>query len=298
MADRGLPVRFGFFPEPVAADAAALVDDVLHAERLGFDLVGIQDHPYNADHLDTMTLLAVLAARTSRIGLFPDVASLPLRPPAVLAKSAATLDLLSGGRVDLGLGAGAIWPAIDAYGGPRRTPGEAVTALEEAITVMRLLWSDERSVRFAGDHYRLNGAHPGPRPSRPIGVWIGAYGPRMLDLTGRLADGWLPSSSFLPPDKLPDAQRRIDDAAAAAGRPADAVRRIYNINGEITGGESRGFLQGPAGRWVDELTALVLDEGMDTFILWAGAPRRQQMETFAHEVAPAVVAAVDAARSR
>ena len=96
----------------MAADAAAIVDDVLLAERLGFDLVGIQDHPYNADHLDTMTLLAVLAARTSRIGLFPDVASLPLRPPAVLAKSAATLDLLSGGRVDLGLGAGAIWPVI------------------------------------------------------------------------------------------------------------------------------------------------------------------------------------------
>ena len=71
MADRGLPVRFGFFPEPLASDAAALVDDVLHAERLGFDLVGIQDHPYNSDHLDTMTLLAVLAARTSRIGLFP-----------------------------------------------------------------------------------------------------------------------------------------------------------------------------------------------------------------------------------
>ncbi len=76
------------------------------------------------------------------------------------------------------------------------------------------------------------------------------------------------------------------------------MRRIYNINGEITGGESRGFLQGPAGRWVDELTALVLDEGMDTFILWAGTPRRRQMELFAHEVAPAVITAVDAARSR
>ena len=297
MADRGLPVRFGFFPEPAAADAAAVVDDVLHAERLGFDLVGIQDHPYNAEYLDTMTLLAVLAARTTRIGLFPDVASLPLRPPALLAKSAATLDLLSGGRFDLGLGAGAIWPAIAAYGGPKRSPGEAVAALEEAIAVLRLLWGDDRSVRFDGAHYRLDGAHPGPRPSRPIGVWLGAYGPRMLELTGRSADGWLPSSGFLPPEKLSDAQRRIDDAAAAAGRSPQAVSRMYNVAGEITDGESRGFLQGPAEQWCDELTALVLDAGIDTFVLWAGEPRRRQMERFADDVAPAVRAAVDAART-
>jgi alkanesulfonate monooxygenase SsuD/methylene tetrahydromethanopterin reductase-like flavin-dependent oxidoreductase (luciferase family) len=296
MPDRGLPVQFGFFPEPLAADPAALVEDVLHAERLGFDLIGIQDHPYNATHLDTMTLLAVLAGRTSRIGLFPDVASLPLRPPAVLAKSAATLDLLSGGRFDLGLGAGAIWPAIAAYGGPRRTPGEAVAAIEEAVTVLRLLWGEDRSVRHHGQHYRLDGAHPGPRPSRSIGVWVGAYGPRMLELTGRIADGWLPSSGYLPPERLREAQRRVDDAAAAAGRPVQAVRRIYNVTGEITDGPSRGFLDGPAQRWVDELTELVLDAGVDTFVLWAAEPRARQLERFAGEVAPAVRATVDAAR--
>ncbi len=298
MSDRGLPVRFGFFPEPTAAGAAALVEDLLHAERLGYDLVGIQDHPYNSQYLDTMTLLAVLAARTTTIGLFPDVACLPLRPPAMLAKSAVTLDLLSGGRFDLGLGAGAVWPAIGAYGGPRRTPPEAVAALEEAITVLRLLWGDEPSVRHQGEHYRLDGAHPGPRPSRPIGIWLGAYGPRMLALTGRVADGWLPSSGFLPPEKLADAQQRIDDAASAAGRPPDAVRRIYNVSGEITDGPSRGFLQGPVERWVDEISELVLEAGMDTVVLWAASPRRTQLERFAGDVAPAVRAAVDANRTR
>jgi alkanesulfonate monooxygenase SsuD/methylene tetrahydromethanopterin reductase-like flavin-dependent oxidoreductase (luciferase family) len=297
MSDRGLPLRFGLFPEPVAADAAAVVEDVLLAERLGYDLVGIQDHPYNPQYLDTMTLLAVLAARTTRVGLFPDVASLPLRPPAVLAKSAATLDLLSGGRFDLGLGAGAVWSAIGAFGGPQRSAGEAVAALEEAIGVLRLLWSDERSVHLHGAHYRLDGAHPGPRPSRAIGVWIGAYGPRMLALTGRLADGWLPSAAFLPPDKLGEAERRVDDAAAAAGRRPDAVRRMYNIGGEITDGTDRGFLQGPVERWVDELSTLVLEAGVDTFVLWAGEPRRRQMEVFAGEVMPAVRAAVEAGRS-
>jgi len=147
-----------------------------------------------------------------------------------------------------------------------------------------------------GAHYRLDGAHPGPRPSRKIGVWIGAYGPRMLALTGRLADGWVSSAAFLLPDKLGDAQRRLDDAAAAEGRSPDAVRRIYDIGGEITDGADRGFLQGPVTRWVDELSSLVLEAGIDTFVLWAGMPRRRQMEIFAGEVMPAVRAAVEAAR--
>ena len=163
MADRGLPVRYGFFPEPVAADAAAIVDDVLLAERLGFDLVrdpgpSRQRRPPRHDD----------AAGRARRADQPHRAVPRRRQPAVATtgrpgEGRGTLDLLSGGRVDLGLGAGAIWPAIAAYGGPRRTPREAVAALEEAITVLRLLWSDERAVRFAGDHYRLNGAHPGRR---------------------------------------------------------------------------------------------------------------------------------------
>ena len=96
---------------------------MLHAttvERLGLDLVTIQDHPYQAAFYDTWTLLTYLAGRTERITFVPTVATLPLRPPAVLAKSAATLDLLTGGRVQLGLGAGAFWDAIVAMGGPRR----------------------------------------------------------------------------------------------------------------------------------------------------------------------------------
>src|SRR5918992_411689 len=99
-----------------------------------------------------------------RLARVPDVASLPLRPPAILAKAAASLDVLTDGRVELGLGAGAFWDAIEAIGGPRRTPGQAVEATEEAIDVIRLMWSGERGVRYEGRHYRLAGGDNRPQP--------------------------------------------------------------------------------------------------------------------------------------
>ena len=297
MPDAGLPVQFGWFLMPDAADPRGLLDQARLAERAGFDLVGIQDHPYQRRHLDTFTLLAALAAATERVGLFPDVANLPLRHPAMLAKAAASLDLLSGGRFELGLGAGAFWDAVAAMGGPRRRPGEAVEALEEAIGLLRDLWSDKPSVRFEGAHYRVVGVKPGPAPAHPIGIWIGGFGPRMLALTGRLADGWVPSSPYVPPERLPAAQARIDEAAAAAGREPAAIRRLYNISGRIGPGGG-GFLDGPAAQWVEELLPLVTETGMDTFVLWPSESPARQLELFAAEVAPALREAVAAHRGR
>src|SRR5690606_32092154 len=140
--------------------------------------------------------------RTGRVRIFPSVANLPLRPPAVLARAAASLDLLSGGRVELGLGAGTFWDAIAAMGGPRRAPRDAVDALAEAIEVIRALWTPGRGVRFDGAHYRLAGAKPGPVPAHRIGIWLGALKPRMLRLTGRTADGLVVSSPYVPPERL------------------------------------------------------------------------------------------------
>jgi alkanesulfonate monooxygenase SsuD/methylene tetrahydromethanopterin reductase-like flavin-dependent oxidoreductase (luciferase family) len=295
--DAGLPVRFGWFLVPNAADPSGLVAEARLAERAGFDLIGIQDHPYQRRYFDTFTLLAALATATERVGLFPDVACLPLRHPAMLAKASVSIDLLSGGRFDLGLGAGAFWDAIVAMGGPRRTPGEAVDALEEAIAVLRLLWSDQRSVRFTGQHYRVAGVKPGPAPAHPIGIWVGAFGPRMLSLIGRVADGWVPSSPSLPPERLPAAQARIDDAAAAAGRDPASIRRLYNISGRIGPGGG-GFLDGPAGQWVEQLLPVVTEHGMDTLVLWPTEFPARQLELFAAEVAPALREAVAAHRGR
>jgi alkanesulfonate monooxygenase SsuD/methylene tetrahydromethanopterin reductase-like flavin-dependent oxidoreductase (luciferase family) len=232
----------GVFVVPSAERAQSTIDQALAAEASGLDLVAVQDHPYQRRFFDTWTLLSYLAGRTERIRLVPDVTNLPLRLPSVLAKSAASLDVLSGARVELGSGAGAFWDAIDAMGGPRRTPGEAIEALEEAIAIIRAFWSGERSVTVEGAHYRVKGAKPGPQPAHRIGIWVGAYGPRMLRLTGRLADGWLPSLGRMEPDEIADKQRAVDGAAERAGRSPADVKRVLNVS-----------VEGAPGGWADQL---------------------------------------------
>ncbi|MCY9784530.1 LLM class flavin-dependent oxidoreductase [Nocardiopsis sp. EMB25] len=296
MTDYGRDVSFGVFPTPDAADLGTLWAVVAAAEHGGLEFVGIQDHPYQRAHLDTWTLMAAVLARTERIRVFPDVANLPLRSPAIIAKSAASLDVLSGGRFELGLGAGAFWEAVEAMGGGRRSPREAADALLEAVEVIRLLWSGGRSVRFEGDHYRLSGARPGPAPAHDVGIWLGVLGPRLLRELGRVADGWLPSSGYARPDQLGDMHARIDAGAAEAGRDPASIRRAYNVWGTITAGPSGGFLEGPADQWVDELTELVVEYGMDTFVFGPATDPVAQVGRFAAEVVPAVREAVRAER--
>jgi len=281
-------VELGAFVVPDATEPHATLDQVLAVERSGLDLVGIQDHPYQRRFFDTFSLIAFLAARTERVRLFPAVANLPLRHPAMLAKAAASIDVLSGGRFELGLGAGAFWEAIEAFGGSRMTGPESVDALEEAIAILRACWSGERSVSFAGEHYRMRGAHFGPPPAHDIGIWLGAYGPRMMRVTGRLADGWFPSLPRLPLAELPDRIRMIEEAAESAGRDPRAIRRIGNLNGVIKDGPVEGWLRGPAEHWIAELGALHADHGFDAFLLWSDGDMTEQIGRLAAEVAPAL----------
>lgn len=280
--------QFGVFLIPEAEDPARTVKRAVQAERLGLDLVAVQDHPYQRRFLDTFSLLTFIAARTNEIVLAPDVANLPLHPPAVMANAAASIDLLSGGRFELGLGAGGFWEAIEGMGGPRRSPRESVDALEEAIEIIRLTWSGERSVSFDGQHYSLKGLKPGPKPAHPIGIWLGAYGPRMVRLTGTAADGWLPSVPRLPLEEIPERQRAIDEAAKRAGRDPSSVRRLANVSGEITESGSDGFLRGPARQWVDDLGRLREEYGFETFIFWGEGDFDEQLKRFAEDVVPAV----------
>jgi alkanesulfonate monooxygenase SsuD/methylene tetrahydromethanopterin reductase-like flavin-dependent oxidoreductase (luciferase family) len=285
-------LQFGLFLSPDASRRHDVLAQTLAAEAAGLDLVGIQDHPYQRRFLDTWVLIGHLLARTARIRLLPAVANLLLRPPAMMAKAAASLDLLSDGRFELGLGAGAVPDAAAGMGGPRRTPGEAVEAVEEAIGILRRAWEADGSLRHEGRLYRLD-YKPGPAPAHPIRIWLGAYRPRMLELTGRLSDGWLPSLGYLGPEEAPVARRRLDDAARAAGREPTEIGRIYNLSGAITDGPVRGMLDGPVEHWVATLLRFNTELGFDGFMLAPGPPELEQIERFGGEVAPAVRAAID-----
>ena len=283
LTDYGQDLQFGIFPSPDASAADLTLELSEAADVGGLDLVTIQDHPYQARHLDAWTLLSVIAARTTSVRVALNVANLPLRPPVVLARSVATLDRLSGGRVELGLGTGAFWDAIVAAGGTRLTPGESVEALTEAIAVIRAVWAGEGapSVRVEGDHHRVVGLHPGPAPVHRVEIWLGALKPRMLRLTGTVADGWLPSMAYAAPSALPAMNQTIDDAARKAGRDPAQIRRLYNI-GPRTGAE--------------QLADLTLAEGMSTFI--APVSSLADVQRFATEVAPATRELVEAERAR
>jgi hypothetical protein len=272
MTDYGHELRFGTFLTPSAADAHRVLDLAVLTDRVGLDLVTVQDHPYQPAFLDTWTLLSVIAASTERVRVSPNVANLPLRPPAMLARSVATLDILSGGRVELGLGAGAFWTAIAAMGGPVRDAAAGVDALAEAIPIIRALWTEgSRGVRLPGAHYSVAGAKPGPVPVHAVEIWVGAYKRRMLRLTGQLADGWLPTLAYAGIDTLARLNGIIDDAARESGRNPGDIRRLYNI---------------PPGMAAEQLAELTLLHGMSTFIL--ASDSAGEIERFAAEVAPAV----------
>jgi alkanesulfonate monooxygenase SsuD/methylene tetrahydromethanopterin reductase-like flavin-dependent oxidoreductase (luciferase family) len=274
--DYGQPVRFGVFITPEATDRP--LRQAAIADELGYDLIGVQDHPYQRRFFDTLTLLTAIAMHTERITVFPDVANMQLRPPALVAKAAATIDILSGGRFELGLGAGGFSPAVHAYGGPSWTPGEAVSALEEAIQVIRLLWNGEHGIKFEGRYHHLAGAHSGPLPAHQIGIWLGAYKPRMLSLIGRLADGWVPSLGYAKPPDLLEGNRRIDEAAKGAGRDPRSIRRVLNAGMQDA----------------QTLVELVVDYGMDTFLV---TDDEEEMRTFMQETAPRVREEVEARRA-
>jgi alkanesulfonate monooxygenase SsuD/methylene tetrahydromethanopterin reductase-like flavin-dependent oxidoreductase (luciferase family) len=282
-------LRFGISPVPFAQTYSDVVAQVLAADQAGLDVVGIQDHPYQRRFLDTFSLIADLLARTDRLRIFPDVANLPLRGPTMIAKAAASLDIMSGGRFELGLGAGSFWQAVSGMGGPDRTPAQAAEALEEAVRVIRAALDGERVVRGNGPHYPIPGYPPGPPPAHRIEVWIGAYRPRGLRLIGQLADGWVPSLGYLGPNDVLAASAVIDEAAIRAGRDPTSIRRIYNISGEITSGRvGDGHLVGPVDLWVDTLADWVERLRMDTFVYWPSTPGTEEVVAFAERIVPRV----------
>jgi alkanesulfonate monooxygenase SsuD/methylene tetrahydromethanopterin reductase-like flavin-dependent oxidoreductase (luciferase family) len=291
-----MALRFGIQLAPTADDLDNVRDLARRADRDGLDLLGVQDHPYAPTQIDAFALITTLLAETERLTVFPDVASLPLRGPPMLGKIAASLDRLSGGRFDLGLGAGGIWRAIRSMGGPDRTDREALEALEEGIGIMRAMWgSPGERVRRAGTYYSVDGVRGGVAPTRPIGIWIGSLGPRAHRLTGRVADGWAaPIPHYLAYEKWPAAQDRIDAAARNAGRDPADVLRMAQLVGVVTDGPGEPFrfegeapIRMRAPEWARLLAELAAEQRFDTFVFWPETADQTQLSRWLREVVPA-----------
>jgi alkanesulfonate monooxygenase SsuD/methylene tetrahydromethanopterin reductase-like flavin-dependent oxidoreductase (luciferase family) len=270
------------------------------ADEQGLDLFTTADHPYFADRLDAYALLAFILGRTRSISGLVTVTNVPSRPAPMLARAVTSLSVLSGRRIVLGVGAGFLWDEIVRLGVPRLKPGAAVQGMAEAITLVRALSGGGEAVTFDGTVYHVSGLAAAAEPAPPI--WTGAVGPKSLAVTGRLADGWVPSrgSDWLSPLYL-QARPVIDEAAAAAGRDPSDVVTIYNFGGRITAGplpQTRDgdgrWVGGSVGQWVDELTTAVLEHQAAGFVFRStdDSPAGVALGRWAEEIVPAVRQAV------
>ena len=289
------PVLLGANIDPHQNNLALAYEISQLADETGLDMILSQDHPYNKDHLDTWTLLSSIAARTQRVHIGTNVANIPMRGPAMLAKQAATLDILSGGRLELGIGAGGFWRAMIAYGANPDLEAKPFTAFTEALDIIQGMWaSTHRGYQYDGEFYKLKGAIPGPGPSHPIRIWVGAMGPRMQRFVGARADGISLSTPYVPYRQLTEINASIAEGAQAAGRDPQAIRHMYNLMGSITeepvtdGFEGKAY-RGSIQQWIDHLTMLYKDYNQDTFVFWPtdGDPIAQ-LTWFATEIAPAL----------
>ncbi len=280
--------RFGVSIVPSASGRSDPVAEAHRCEELGFDLLSIWDHPHgDRPSFETWTLLTWLAAHTSRVHLATNVLGLPFRLPALTAKMAESLSRLSNGRLILGLGGGGSNAEFAGLGAPVRTPAEKVEALEEAMAVIRGVWS-ESPFTFEGRHYRNDAALVEPKPDRPIPIWLGTYGPRALELTGRVADGWLPSMGPATPDEARSKMRVVRAAAERAGRDPDSLDYAYNVSVRIGGpppDDPETRVAGERDEVIERLLEL-LEIGFTVLNFWVGGRREEQQERLATEVVP------------
>ena len=251
--------HYGFSFPSGETSFAAVASWAKRAEDLGFDSVWVSDHffysfaRYGADpapipSLEPLTTLAGIASVTDRVRLGTLVLCAPFRHPALLARAAASIDLLSGGRVELGLGAGWLEEEFDAFGYRFGSVGERFAALEESLEVMRLLFGGE-PVAYEGPNVTLREAVLAPAPERPPPIWVGGKGgPRLLRMAARFADGWNTVWRVSPhgySDKVADVRAACE---AVERDPAGFGLSIglYSLIGEDEEGAEAAFERGRA----------------------------------------------------
>lgn len=238
-------------------------------------------------------MLTWIAAATSRIRVATRVLGIPYRHPAMVAKMAESLDRLSGGRLILGLGGGYSDAEFRAFGLGVPSPREKIDGLAEGVTIIRGLWSGP-GFSFAGTRYRTDAADVEPKPAHRIPIWLGTFGPRALAVTGRLADGWIPSLGYAPAGRLPVMRDQVLAAARAADRDPAQLTCALNLQVRLGGqdGGDSGVLAGSPGE-VAEQIATFARAGFTAFnFLPAGGSLEDDAERLARDVVPAVTAAV------
>ncbi|MFG3323592.1 LLM class flavin-dependent oxidoreductase [Streptomyces sp. NPDC048171] len=298
MTDYGHQLSFGLSLNPAANSLEETRRLAQRADAGGLDYLAVQDHPYQPGYLETWTLISHLSATTNHISFLTDVADLQLRPPTMLAKAAASLSLLTEGRIQLGVGGGAFADAIASMGGRPRRGAQMVAFTEESLHLMHQALSGG-TVQMQTPHHAVTGYRAGPVPSAPVQLWLGAQKSKMLAVTGRAADGWIsPLNIYVPPEEVLARQQIIDDAATGAGRDPRSIRRIYNVIGSIGPLGAGQGLVGDVHVWVDTLTSWALQLGFDTFIFWPAGDAETQLDLFTSEVVPAVRARVSAIREQ
>jgi len=233
-----LPVR------EMQADLTAIRDFAQQAEELGFSHLRVPDQVIRADSgyvHEPLTLMAYIAAITTSIELVPSIIVLPSRQTALLAKQAAELDILSAGRLRLGVGVGSSQEEFAAMGMDFHSRG---ARCDEQLALLKLLWTSE-SVQFSGRWDHIDGAGLAPLPlQRPIPVWIGARAipsAPVIRRIGQFADGWF---VLCNPDEYAGLREKIDAAARSAGREAHSI-----------GGEAGVAVVGPREHeWLDRVS--------------------------------------------
>lgn len=281
-------LMFGVDVSTSADPEADPVGDALHAEALGYDFISANDHPCGTRPThETWTMLTWLAAKTTRVKIATRVLGMPYRPPPMVAKMAESLDRLSGGRLILGIGGGSSDAEFRAFGLRVPSPAEKVEGLEEAVRIIRGLWTSKR-FSFDGRHHRLDAADIEPKPDRHIPVWLGTLGKRSLAVTGRVADGWIPTLELAPPTAIPAMRERIFGAASRAGRDPEALTLVYNMEFRLeeSGNLPPHVVSGSPTEIADRLASFIpLGFSAMNFIPRGPRPRRQ-VERLAQEVLP------------
>ena len=242
--------QFGFKFEDVLAIA-------LDAERAGFTRLWVSDHLFldsnavNTDCLEAWTLLAALAVRTERIRIGPMVTAQSYRNPALLAKIAAGVDVMSKGRLDFGLGAG--WKDVEyrAYGYEFPDAPTRVTQTIETLEICTRMWKEERAT-YQGKHYRIENALCSPKPmQKPLPIWIGGSKPRVMRAAAKFGHAFNITASASGPGDLPDRLRDLDEACRAEKRDPKTLLRSAFLMACVgkTRAEADSRLDQLAARW-------------------------------------------------